>query len=113
MTFENRTRGEHDHGTPETNPPTEKKIAQPDMNTPAEEKDKQDPAAATNFAGGQARNDPDGLDISQYTGPGSKPSSKFEDPEAPYHMGPGSGLSHGEETEGGDWENPDPENDSF
>lgn len=59
------------------------------------------------LVGGQPKEDKGGLDISQYTGPGSKPSATFDDPQAPYHTGPGSGLSADEEAAEAERENPE------
>ena len=48
------------------------------------------------LTGGQSADSKGGLDISQYTGPKSKPSSLFKDPEAEFKTGPGNGLSSDE-----------------
>lgn len=45
------------------------------------------------LTGGQSADSKGGLDISKYTGPKSKPSSLFKDPEAKFKTGPGNGLS--------------------
>lgn len=66
--------------------------------TDAEEPE-QKPGKTIGLIGGQPKEDNGGLDISQYTGPGSKPSGSFDDPQAPYHTGPGSGLSEDEESD--------------
>lgn len=121
MTFENHTRGEFHEQNKSAN---DAKIVKKEENKAEQEasKNKENlsqaektghPDETVGYVGGQATDDERGLDISQYTGPGSRPSSDFKDPKAPYHQGPGSGLSQGEEAEGADWENPEPENDSF
>ncbi len=46
--------------------------------------------------GGQGKDDEGGLDMSQYTGPNSKPSNEFNDPNAPYHTGPGNSQGNDE-----------------
>lgn len=121
MTFENHTKGEfHEQNRSANDAKTVKK----EVENAQENASKDDPQFSqakktghpketVGLVGGQPIDAEGGLDISQYTGPGSKPSSAFNDPKAPYHQGPGSGLSQEEETEGADWENPDPENDSF
>ena len=45
------------------------------------------------LTGGQSVDSEGGPNISQYTGPKSKPSSLFKDPEAEFKTGPGNGLS--------------------
>ncbi len=121
MTFENHTRGEFHEQNKSANDAktvkTEKDKAQENVSkdNPALNQAKKTGHAdeTVGYIGGQATDDERGLDISQYTGPGSKPSSEFSDPKAPYHQGPGSGLTPKEESEDADWENPDPGNDSF
>lgn len=121
MTFENHTRGEFHQQNRSANDAQaldkeEKKAEQgsspqdPELLQP---KKTGHPDQTVGYIGGQAADDNRGLDISQYTGPASKSSSEFNDPKAPYHQGPGSGLSKKEETEKKEWENPDPGNDSF
>ena len=51
------------------------------------------------LTGGQSVDSKGGLNISQYTGPKSKPSSLFKDPEAEFKTGPGNGLNS-EENQG-------------
>ena len=119
MTFENHTKGEfHEQRRSENDAKTveqEARQAEKDLSKDDPEllqaKKTGHPEETVGLIGGQAIDDPRGLDISHYTGPGSKPSSEFNDPAAPYHQGPGSGLSR-EDAEG-EWENPEPENDSF
>lgn len=121
MTFENHTKGEfHEQNKSENearNIEGEKKKKEKSASIDdlqlSQSKKTGHPNETVGYVGGQPADDTSGLDVSQYTGPGSKPSSEFKDPNAPYHQGPGSGLSQGEEAEGADWENPDPENDSF
>ena len=121
MTFENHTRGEFHQQNKSANDALaldkeEKKTAQDSSNEDPEllqAKKAGHPDQTVGYIGGQAAGDNRGLDISQYTGPASKSSSEFNDPKAPYHQGPGSGLSKKEETEKKEWENPDPGNDSF
>ncbi len=121
MTFENRTRGEfHEQNQSKNDAKTVKNEEQKALEEVSGEnadlsqgKKAGHPEKTVGYVGGQPTDDERGLDVSQYTGPGSKPSSEFQDPQAPYHQGPGSGLSRKEEAEGEDWENPDPENDSF
>ena len=121
MTFENHTRGEFHEQNRSANDARaldkeEKKLEEEISDEDSEllqPKKTGHPDETVGYVGGQAADDPRGLDISQYTGPASKPSSDFNDPEAPYHQGPGSGLSQEEENQNADWENPDPGNDSF
>ena len=121
MTFENHTRGEFHQQNRSANDALaldkeEKKTEQDSSNEDSEllqAKKAGHPDQTVGYIGGQAADDNRGLDISQYTGPASKSSSEFNDPKAPYHQGPGSGLSKKEETETNEWENPDPGNDSF
>lgn len=75
--------------------------------TPSPDAAARNPEEVIDMIGGQPKADESGLDISQYTGPGSKPSSSFDDQAAPKGTGPGNGLSMGQTTEGGDWENPE------
>ena len=121
MTFENHTKGEfHEQNRSANDAKTvkdEKKKAEKDISQDdpqlSQAKKTGHPNETVGYVGGQPTDDDRGLDVSQYTGPGSKPSSEFNDPKAPYHQGPGSGLSQGEEVEGADWENTEPENDTF
>jgi hypothetical protein len=121
MTFENHTRGEFHQQNRSANDALalekeEKKTEQDSSNEDPEllhAKKTGHPDQTVGYVGGQAADDNRGLDISQYTGPASKSSSEFNDPKAPYHQGPGSGLSKKEETEKNEKENPDPGNDSF
>lgn len=121
MTFENHTRGEfhvqnrsaNDAKTVKKEEKKAQENASQDDPQLSQAKKTGHPDETVGSVGGQPIDDNRGLDVSQYTGPGSKPSSEFEDPKAPHHQGPGSGLSKEEEAEGADWENPDPENDSF
>ena len=121
MTFENHTRGEHHEQNRSANDAKalarEERKAEAEIShedAPLQQAQKTGhPDETVGLIGGQAIDDERGLDISQYTGPISKPSSEFDDPKAPYHQGPGSGLSAKEEAEEADWENPDPGNDSF
>ncbi|WP_411274706.1 hypothetical protein [Daejeonella sp.] len=121
MTFENHTRGEFHEKNRSKNEARalekEEQKAEKDISGGNTEllqpKKTGHPEETVGYVGGQAADDTRGLDMSQYTGPGSKPSSEFKDPEAPYHQGPGSGLTKEEEAESADWENPDPGNDSF
>lgn len=118
MTYENHTKGEfHEQNRSEKDARVlakEEKQLDKEISDEAPEllqpKKTGHPDETVGYVGGQAADDPRGLDISQYTGPGSKPSSEFNDPKAPYHSGPGSGLTKDEEA---DWENPDPGNESF
>ena len=120
MTFENHTKGEfHEQNRSANDAKTvkneEKKAGiessrqNPDL---SQAKKTGHPNETVGLVGGQPIDAEGGLDISQYTGPESKPSSAFDDPKAPYHQGPGSGLSKEEEAEEADWENPDGEEDS-
>jgi hypothetical protein len=121
MTFENHTTGEYHQQNRSANDALaldkEERKAEKDLlnETPdlLQPKKTGHPQETVGYVGGQAADDERGLDISQYTGPGSKPSSAFDDPKAPYHQGPGSGLSEKEKADADDWENPDPGNDSF
>ncbi len=65
------------------------------------------------LSGGQPATDKAGMDMSKYTGPESKASSQLDDPEAPYHTGPGSGLSAQEDAHEESEQNPDEEDHSF
>lgn len=109
MTFENHTRGEHDHGALKDQ---ENKDVNKDIK-PETESSTPNPLGSIDLAGGQPRNDQGGVDMSQYTGPNSKASSQLVDPESPYRTGAGNGLADQKKTEEADWENPEPENDSF
>ncbi len=121
MTFENHTRGEFHEQNRSVNDARalDKEVEKAEKDISGEDpellqaKKTGHPEETVGYVGGQATDDPRGLDISQYTGPGSKPSSEFNDPKAPYHQGPGSGLSQEENAQEADWENPDPGNDSF
>lgn len=121
MTFENHTRGEfHEQNQSRNDAETvknEKKKAQEEASGDnvklSQGKKTGHPDETVGYVGGQPTDDERGLDVSQYTGPGSKPSSQFRDPKAPYHQGPGSGVSQNKDPEDADWENPDPGNDSF
>ncbi len=121
MTFENHTRGEFHEQNRSVNDAKalkkeEKKAEQESSAADLEmtqAKKTGHPEETVGYVGGQATDDERGLDVSQYTGPGSKPSSELNDPSAPYHQGPGSGLTQKEENQDADWENPDPGNDSF
>jgi hypothetical protein len=118
MTFENHTRGEfHEQNRSakdaEALKKEEKKAgseASPADSGLAQAKKTGRPEETVGYVGGQPIDDARGLDISQYTGPHSKPSSEFEDPKAPYHQGPGSGLTPEEESDGANWDTPDREN---
>ncbi|MXV14098.1 hypothetical protein [Hufsiella ginkgonis] len=54
------------------------------------------PVPAIGLNGGQAPDDPDGIDISKYTGPESDESTRLSDPDAAYGTGPGNGLGEAE-----------------
>ena len=59
------------------------------------------------LTGGQAKDDERGLDVSDYTGPHSKPGSVFDDAERP---GETEAKLNGEQTpDSSEWENPKPE----
>lgn len=121
MTFENHTRGEfHEQNRSANDAKTvnnEEKKAQKDISKDdpqlSQAKKTGHPDKTVGYVGGQPTDDKRGLDVSQYTGPVSKPSSELDVPEEPYHTGPGSGLSQKRKSEDADWENPDPGNDSF
>ncbi len=107
MTFENKTGGEfHDNRKNIGNKQEKEENQDPELSQ-AKKTGHPHPAETIGLIGGQPTDDKRGLDISQYTGPGSKPGSEFNDPEAPYHTGPGTGLSQGEKTDGGERENPE------
>jgi hypothetical protein len=111
MTFENKTRGEfHDNRKNIGTKQEHEANKDPEL---TQAKKTGHPKETVGLIGGQPIDDQRGLDISQYTGPGSKPSSQFKDPDAPYHTGPGTGLSQEEEAQRSEWENPEPQNDSF
>ncbi|SKB80953.1 hypothetical protein [Daejeonella lutea] len=121
MTFENHTRGEfHEQNQSKSDAKAVKtedkkadaEVVKDDLEL-SQGKKTGHPNETVGYVGGQPTDDERGLDVSQYTGPGSKPSSEFKDPAAPYHQGPGSGLSQQEKADETDWENPEPENDSF
>lgn len=121
MTFENHTRGEFHEQNRSANDARalDKEVEKADKDISSDNaellqpKKTGHPDETVGYVGGQAADDPRGLDISQYTGPSAKPSSEFDDPKAPYHTGPGRGLSQEEKAQEADWENPDPGNDSF
>ena len=50
------------------------------------------------LVGGQPQDDEGGLDVSQYTGRHSKPSSQFDGSGSPFHTGPGNSTSDPEKT---------------
>lgn len=106
MTFENHTRGEmHEQRKSENDAKIVEKESKPG---PSEDRTDGDDALAkktgqpgetVGLIGGQPIGDTRGLDVSHYTGPKTQASSQFDDPQAPYHQGPGSGLSEEEKSE--------------
>ncbi len=100
MTFENHTKGEfHEKNTVENDLDTPGKGKKAGAKDPESDQGKKagHPDETVGYTGGQPLDDSRGLDISQYIGPDSKVSSDFKDPKAPYHQGPGSGLTKEEE----------------